>query len=203
MVTAAQGQKLIKLAHASIDTWFKKKQLEFSKEKKEFKKKQGVFVTLYNFPDKTLRGCIGFPYPTLPLAEAVFQCARSAAFSDPRFEPLTEEEFKHCVIEISVLTIPKEINSKGGQIPNEIKVGRDGLIVHFGGYSGLLLPQVAKEMCWNPIEFLRGTCNKACLPGETWLNPLCKIYTFQAQIFSEATPKGEVIKHKERVKKIK
>ncbi|MEM4702941.1 MAG: TIGR00296 family protein [Candidatus Pacearchaeota archaeon] len=193
MLTRAQGKKLVRLARDSIASWFAKKQLNFEKEKKEFHELQGVFVTLHTYPRKELRGCIGFPYPTLPLAEAVFQAARSAAFSDPRFEPLQEKELNHIIIEISILTKPQIINATGISIPGNIKVGQDGLIIEFAGHSGLLLPQVATELGWDANEFLRGVCNKAGLPSETWLNPLCHLYKFQAQIFSETKPGGRII----------
>ncbi|MFH1823516.1 MAG: AmmeMemoRadiSam system protein A [archaeon] len=181
MLTKAQGNKLLKLAKKSIDSWFKKKQLNFANERKEFKEARGVFVTL-NLGRK-LRGCIGYPYPTLPLADAVFEGSRSAAFSDQRFDPLTEKEFKKVKIEVSVLTIPKQIQTKGNEIPKQVKIGKDGLIIQFQGHSGLLLPQVAKELKLNPISFLNAVCEKAGLPGNSWLNLQAKIYAFQAQVF--------------------
>jgi hypothetical protein len=203
-LTLVQGKQLVKLARKSIDSWLAKKQLDFRQEQKTFKKRQGLFVTLHSYPARELRGCIGFPYPTLPLAEAVFQGARSAAFSDPRFEPLDVKEIKHIIIEISILTEPTEIEYTASKIPEQIEIGEDGLIIQFAGHSGLLLPQVATELKWNALEFLRGLCNKASLPNETWLNPLCHLYKFQAQIFSEVKPYGSIIeigKVKEKKKK--
>ena len=190
MLTLTQGKKLIKLARKSIDSWFKKKQLDFSKEKKEFKELQGVFVTLHL--NKELRGCIGYPYPSLQLAEAIFQSARSAAFSDPRFDPLTEKEFNKCILEISVLTVPQQIQSTGNLIPDQIELGKDGLIIQFAGHSGLLLPQVATESKLSAIDFLTAVSQKAGLSGDIWLNPQAKLYKFQAQIFSEIKPNGLV-----------
>ena len=201
MLTLAQGKKLVKLARKSIDSWFKKKQLVFSR--KEFKERQGVFVTLNTYPKKQLRGCIGFPYPTLPLADAVFEGARSAAFSDPRFEPIEERDLKKLVIEISVLTVPVEIHAVGNQIPLKVEIGKDGLIIQFAGHSGLLLPQVAVEHKMNSIDFLRASCQKAGLPGETWLNPQCRIFKFQAQIFSEKRPGGVISVYGEKKKVVK
>ncbi|MEM2369224.1 MAG: TIGR00296 family protein [Candidatus Pacearchaeota archaeon] len=199
MLTLQQGKKLVKLARKAIESWFTKKQLDFSKEKEEFSEPRGVFVTLHSWPSNELRGCIGFPYAVLPLAEAVFQAARSAAFSDPRFEPLTEKELDRITLEISILTKPQPIQATGNKIPEQIEIGRDGLIIHFAGHSGLLLPQVAKELKWNAIDFLRGVCNKAGLPSEIWLNPQARIYKFQAQIFSETKPKGKVVEKNEDI----
>lgn len=184
MLTKKQGKELINLARKTIEGIFEQKELHFKKEQKDFPKKLGVFVTLYTLPKKELRGCVGFPYPEKPLAEAVVEAAKAAAFSDFRFKPLTKQEFKKIIIEISVLTEPQLIQEIHHEIPQSIKIGKDGLIIQFTGFSGLLLPQVASEQKWDTLEFLRGTCIKAGLPAETWLNPECKIFKFQAQIFS-------------------
>lgn len=196
MLTKNEGEKLVKLARKAIESVFKKKELKFEKEKKEFSGKRGVFVTLMEWPSHELRGCVGFPYPAKPLADAVVEAAKAAAFGDTRFMPLTEKELNHIVIEISVLTEPALIRAIPQELPHEIKIGKDGLIAQFSGFSGLLLPQVAPEQKWDSLEFLRGTCVKAGLPAETWLNPNCRIYKFQAQIFSEEKPKGKVIEKK-------
>ncbi len=196
MLTLDQGFRLIQLARKAIESQFLG-QLDFEQEKKEFNKKQGVFVTISKWPSKELRGCIGFPYPIKPLAEAVVEAAKSAAFSDPRFMPLEKQELDKVVIEISVLTVPEEIKIKQDrqEILKKIEIGKDGLIVQLSGFSGLLLPQVALEQRWDSLQFLRATCIKAGLPAETWLNPQCKIFKFQAQIFSEKEPKGEIKEH--------
>jgi len=185
MLTATQGKALIKLARKSIEGVFSKKKPEYGKEKKSFSRKQGVFVTLLKMPGRELRGCVGFPYPVKPLADAVADAAKTAAFSDGRFPPVEEKELKRIMIEISVLTEPELFEAEHHELPNLIKTGKDGLIVQFSGFSGLLLPQVATEQKWSSLEFLRGTCIKAGLPAETWLNPACRVYRFQAQIFDE------------------
>src|SRR3990167_3291578 len=103
MLSLEQGKRLIKLARDSITAHFSKKGVKVSKEiKGEFSSNMGAFVTL-NIGEQ-LRGCIGFPEAIYPLHEAVVKAATSAAFSDPRFMPLSEEEFKYVKIEVSVLT---------------------------------------------------------------------------------------------------
>jgi len=183
MLTEVQGKRLLKLARDSIESWFDKKEIDFSKEKKKFIQKQGVFVTLTE--NGHLRGCIGFPYPMLPLSEAIFQAARAAAFDDPRFDALEKEEIDKINIEISILTVPKEIKAKDERILDEIVVGRDGLIVEANGCSGLLLPQVATEWNFNALQFLEACCEKAGLGKKSWHNHDCKIFKFSAQVFSE------------------
>ena len=108
MTSIKDATNLIRLSRASISSYFTDETIDKSKTSK-FKTKQGVFVTLTI--EGKLRGCIGFPEPVLPLQDAIIQSGRAAAFEDPRFEPLTEDEFKEVTIEISILTVPEEIKS--------------------------------------------------------------------------------------------
>jgi hypothetical protein len=195
MFSLKQGSELVKHARKSIESVFEGKPI---KELKGFNKKHGVFVTILNFPHHELRGCIGFPYPVMPLCKAIEEAAKSAAFSDTRFLPLQKKELNNVIIEISVLSVPQEIKCKKEDLCKSIKIGKDGLIVSCQGYSGLLLPQVAPEWHWNSKEFLEQTCIKAGLLAETWKNPKCKIYKFQAQIFAEEQPKGNVVEKIEK-----
>lgn len=172
------GEKLLKLARDVIASEFDSEtKIEILKEK-QFRQARGVFVTLTENGD--LRGCIGLPYPTKALRDAVVEAAKSAAFSDPRFPSLGKEEFEKVKIEISILTNPEEVT----EIKN-IKIGEDGLICKFLGYSGLLLPQVAREYKWNKIQFLENLCRKAGLPNSAWQDKNFKLWKFQAQIFDE------------------
>jgi uncharacterized protein (TIGR00296 family) len=158
----------------------------------------GVFVTIDTLTngEKELRGCIGYPYPTTPLAEAVIESAISSATQDPRFYPLSLNELDKVVFEVSVLTPPQLVNAKKSkEYPAKIKVGKDGLIVERGMFKGLLLPQVPVELKWDEEEFLCQCCIKAGIPPDNWLLDGTKIYKFQAIVFEEETPKG-VVKRK-------
>jgi uncharacterized protein (TIGR00296 family) len=121
------------------------------------------------------------------------EAAKAAAFWDPRFPALEKDELSSITIEISVLTKPEEIKSGKEKLADSIKIGKDGLIVNFQGYSGLLLPQVPVEWKWNSEEFIKQTCLKAGLHPNVWKNPECRFFKFQAQIFSEKNPGGKVI----------
>ena len=77
---------------------------------------------------------------------------------------------------------------------SKIKVGRDGLIIKHGFYSGLLLPQVPVEYGWNEEEFLEYTCEKAGLPKNYWKNPDTEIQKFEGIVFKEEKPNGVVIR---------
>jgi len=138
----------------------------------------GAFVTLRKYGE--LRGCIGTFQAKSPLYQVVTEMAQEAAFSDYRFERVTPEEFKSITIEISVLTPMKRIYD-----PDSVVVGRDGLYIRRGGYSGVLLPQVPVEQAWDRNTFLDHTCLKAGLPIGTWRDSKTELYVFQAQIFSE------------------
>ena len=155
----------------------------------------GVFVTINTLRngEKELRGCIGYPYPTSPLVEAVIDSAINAATEDPRFDPISLAELERVVFEVSVLTPPELVETKNPQeYISKIKVGEDGLIVERGPYKGLLLPQVPVEWGWGEEEFLCQCCMKAGLPPDTWLTKEAKIYKFKAIVFDEETPHGEV-----------
>ncbi len=178
------GEKLVKLARNSISLFFSGSEPDIS-DVKGFNKKQGVFVTLHK--NGQLRGCIGFPYPTYPLYEAIIKAARSAAFEDSRFPRVEENELNEIEIEISVLTVPEKIEARAFEeyLP-QIKIGEDGLIVKSNYGSGLLLPQVFVEYSSTPHEALRMTCQKAGLQQEAWQDlKNVEIYKFQAKIFSE------------------
>ncbi len=193
-LTQEQGAYLVSLARRAIKEHFKSnKRIMPDKSQGVFSEKRGVFVTLQTYPAKELRGCIGYPMPVKELALSVVDSALSASFEDPRFSPLSKEELENIVIEVSVLSVPEEIKVKSPKdFPKKIKVGRDGLIVHYGYSSGLLLPQVPIEWNWDEREFLCQACIKAGLPREMWLSPSVKISRFEAQVFSEQKPEGKV-----------
>jgi hypothetical protein len=159
-----------------------------------FDEPRGVFVTLLSAPDGALRGCIGYVVPVYPLRVAIPRVAWAAAVDDPRFPPVGLAELDRTVIEVSVLTVPEEIPA-GRSIPDEVVVGRDGLIVDRGGESGLLLPQVAVEEGWGTTRFLSETCRKAGLPPDAWRRPGTVVRRFQAELFRERVPGGPVEPH--------
>ncbi|WP_042706293.1 TIGR00296 family protein [Methanomicrobium mobile] len=148
-----------------------------------FNEKRGVFVTLTE--DGELRGCIGYPYPVLPLGEALHDAAVSAAVRDPRFMPVREDELAAIEFEVTILTPPELLTCSAAERPKNIEVGRHGLIIKDRGMSGLLLPQVATEYGWDAEEFLMHTCIKAGTDRDAWKRDDTALYTFEGQIFSE------------------
>lgn len=157
-----------------------------------FDEKSGVFVTIDTYPDRDLRGCIGYPEPFFPLKEALVKASQEAT-RDPRFPPLKEHELDEVVVEVSLLTPPEEmIVRRPRDYLKEIVIGRDGLIARKGPFRGLLLPQVPVDWEWEAEEFLTHTCMKAGLRPDEWLSRDTRIYKFSAEIFGEKTPRGEI-----------
>ncbi|MEM2796498.1 MAG: TIGR00296 family protein [Candidatus Hadarchaeales archaeon] len=187
-----EGEILVKTARTVIEEYVKYGRIPPKPQVPEsLKQPRGVFVTLEKRGE--LRGCIGYPFPSMPLIDALVDAAISSATRDPRFEPVSPEELDEIEIEVSVLSKPEEIRVKHPrEYLEKIEIGRDGLIVQYGGYSGLLLPQVPVEWGWDVEEFLCQTCMKAGLPPDYWLKKDVKIMKFTAQIFRERSPGGEV-----------
>jgi AmmeMemoRadiSam system protein A len=126
-----------------------------------------------------LRGCIGSIMPIESLVDGVIRNAVNAAVQDPRFPPLTADEEPDVDIEISVLTPPADV-----QAPDDIRVGRDGVILARGNARSVFLPQVAPEQGWDRATMLKHLAMKAGLPGDAWRSGV-SLQVFQAQVFEE------------------
>ncbi len=137
-----------------------------------------MFVTLHKHGQ--LRGCIGTLEPREPLAEAVRSAAVSAATQDPRFPAVNPDEVDDLEIEISVLSPLEKIDR-----PEDIIVGKHGVVVAEGVQRGVFLPQVAPEQGWDRETMLNYLCaHKAGLPADAWRRT-ADLYVFTTQVFSE------------------
>ncbi|MFX0010640.1 MAG: TIGR00296 family protein [Candidatus Hermodarchaeota archaeon] len=196
------GRTLIKFARDNIEFFLKNsKRITIPDDlKKKFKNNYGAFVTLnvHNVKGNPLRGCIGYIEPNFPLYDVVHKVSVSSAIEDSRFPPVTLEEMDNIVIEISILTPPKLIEvSDPNEYLGKVVIGRDGLIAERGMRRGLLLPQVPVEYDrnWDVETFLQHTCSKAWLSPDAWRDiKSTKIYSFQAILFEEESPRGEVVR---------
>ncbi len=159
-----------------------------------FNEKRGVFVTLHL--EGELRGCIGYPQPVMALGRAIVDSAISACARDPRFPCVLPGELKRIDVEVTILTKPEPYSEPKKMLPELVRIGRDGLIVSKGPFSGLLLPQVAPEWGFDAMDFLSQTCLKAGLPPDAWLDEDTEVQHFEAQIFAETAPEREVIERK-------
>ncbi len=137
----------------------------------------GAFVTLKK--EGQLRGCIGRFEATSPLYDVVQQMAVASSTQDSRFEPVETDEFDDIDIEISVLSPMRKISSV-----DEIVLGKHGIYMKKGFYSGTFLPQVATETGWTLKEFL-GHCarDKARIGWDGWKT--AELFVYEAYVFGE------------------
>jgi len=176
---------LLKIARKSILEEFENKRLidreKLITEYPFLSEERATFVTLKI--DNQLRGCIGSILPRKPLIDDVVYNAKQAAFADPRFSPLTFEEYKKIHIEISILTIPQLLEYEDKiDLKNKI-TKKDGVILILGDKQATFLPSVWEEL---PVFelFFAHLCLKAGI-SENCLDYHPVIYTYQAQIIEE------------------
>jgi AmmeMemoRadiSam system protein A len=176
-LTEEEKKVLHHIAKTVIENKAKGKPIpDFKIESPILKENRGAFVTIQKRGQ--LRGCIGYIQAYEPLHMTIEKMAEAAAFKDPRFPPVKEKELPDLDIEISVLTPLKKIADV-----REIEVGKHGIYIMKGGWSGLLLPQVATEYGWDRETFLDHTCQKAGLPSTAWKEKDTEIFIFSADIF--------------------
>ena len=140
---------------------------------------RGAFVTLHRARDGELRGCIGMMRSEEPLVDTVARMAVAAATEDGRFESVTVDELPELHIEISALGRMRPIR------PEEVEVGRHGLLIGHQGRRGVLLPQVPVEHDWDRETFLDHTCLKAGLLPGAWQEEGVELLGFTAEVFGE------------------
>jgi AmmeMemoRadiSam system protein A len=145
-----------------------------------FSQTRGVFVSLHI--GKRLRGCIGVVDPQETLGNCIVRCAASAALHDPRFPAMRFEELRHLHVEVSLLSTPFALR------PEEIEIGKHGLLISRGSQRGVLLPQVAVRHRLNAEQFLAETCKKAQMAPDAWRDPEANISGFTCEIFSSEAP---------------
>lgn len=170
--------QLLRLAHESILAALQARRVPVDPPTGHLADPRGVFTSLHLRGQ--LRGCVGYVLPVASVYQAVADTARAAAFEDTRFHPVTIEETSDLEIELSILSPPKPIK------PDEVEVGRHGLLISMAGRRGLLLPQVAVEHNWDRTMFLEQTCLKAGLPRDAWQKG-ASVEAFTAEVFGECS----------------
>jgi len=168
--------ELLRIARGCIGATLGGTPFEIADVSEHLSEPRGAFTTLHNHGE--LRGCVGYIFPVRPLYRTVAETAVSAALNDTRFPPVTSDELPSLSIEISVLSLMQPI------APEDIEIGRHGLLITYGSRRGLLLPQVPVEHGWDANTFLAQTCRKAGLPEDAWQHG-ATIEAFTAEIFSE------------------
>lgn len=174
--------ELLKMARVSAEAAVKKQpQPEMQTQDDNLKRIGAAFVTLKNQGE--LRGCIGAIIPNEPLYLCVQRRAVDAAIHDSRFffHPITQDELSRLEIEISVLTPLETVKSL-----DDVKVGRDGVLLTLGYNRGVFLPQVPTEQGWDRETYLEELCHKAGIADPNcFRDPAARLEKFQAIVFSE------------------
>ena len=156
---------LLKIARASISN---RLGIEFPEPDcpPELIEPGATFVTL--ILDGNLRGCIGTLEAHRPLYLDTRQNAIAAAFSDPRFPPLSMAEHAHIRIEVSLLSQAAPLVFSGEEEAlRQLSPGIDGIIFECGRSRSTFLPQVWESLP-EPASFLAQLKLKAGLSGSFW-----------------------------------
>lgn len=167
---------LLQLAHDAVAAALDKRDLDLTPPSEHLAEHRGAFTTLHE--NGELRGCVGYVFPMYSLYRTIAETAVAAALNDTRFLPVGAEEVSRLQIEISVLSPLQAID------PDEVEVGKHGLLITYGNRRGLLLPQVPVEHGWNREMFLSQTCVKAGIPPDAWEHG-AKVEAFTAEVFGE------------------
>ena len=148
----------------------------------ELAEQRATFVTLTL--NGALRGCIGSILPRRALIDDVIENARAAAFNDPRFAPLSPEEFERVDIEVSLLTLPQPLPWEDiDDLRRKLRPGIDGVILRFDGRQATFLPSVWEQLP-DFDQFFQHLCRKAGLPADCLrLHP--DIHVYQAEKITE------------------
>lgn len=190
-LTPSQGEALVTLARQTLMKRLDRpiaadqiRRLEDRLKDGALQMASGTFVTLKI--DDRLRGCIGCLTGTEPLVDGVRSNAANAAFHDPRFDPLTEEELDTVSIEVSVLTEPQPLlYADAHDLTAKLRPGVDGVTIRIGSASATFLPQVWAQLP-TPESFLSNLCLKAGLAGDDWRREQMVVETYQVQSFEES-----------------
>ena len=179
-LTQEERRTLLRVARESIAAHFARRRSDLPAATGALAEERGAFVTLHR-RDGELRGCVGLLRSDRSLLDTVAQMAVAAAVKDGRFAPVTAAELADLRIEISALGPLEPIR------PEDVEVGRHGLVIGHEGRRGVLLPQVAVEHGWDRETFLAHTCWKAGLPEDTWRRRGVELLGFTATVFDESS----------------
>lgn len=175
---------LLNLARETLTTYFDGIYPELSPEvKKELSKRQACFVTLTK--NGKLRGATGSLEPRQELYKELMENAVNAAFHDPRFTPLKKEELSAIKIEVSILSVPRQLSfSDSFELLKFLTPGEDGVLIKKDYASATYLPQVWEDIP-SKEEFLSSLCLKAGLDHNSWKKPGMKVFIYRAKVFRE------------------
>ena len=175
------GAALLVRARNAIATEFRRTALPEA-DHPELAKPGATFITLTQ--QGQLRGCIGSLEAWRPLGDDVRANALAAAFRDPRFPPLREEELETTRIEVSLLSpaTPMPCTDEADAIA-QMRPSIDGMIFECHGRRGTFLPQVWESLP-APRDFLSHLKQKAGFLPDFW-SPDIRLYRYEVEKWKE------------------
>jgi len=184
-LAAAQRAVLIDVARRSIEHGLQTGRplvVTPSEYHRDLKAVRASFVTLQKHGE--LRGCIGHLEAVQPVVVDVAENAFAAAFRDPRFSPLTADEWPEVDLHLSLLTRPEPVEfTDETDLIQQLRPGEDGLILQDGPNRGTFLPSVWESLP-DPADFLTHLKHKAGLAANHW-SPHLEIYRYSTESFGE------------------
>jgi len=187
-ISKQDGILLLKLARENILDKFGKEnsKIGFLKSKVSslvLEERRGTFVSLHK--KGNLRGCIGNIDPGKTIFKGIMDNARNAAFNDSRFNPLSHDELKDTIIEVSILTCPQNLDyTDAKDLIAKLRPNIDGVMLKKHYKSATFLPQVWEQLK-DPEIFLNHLCSKAGLSEDEWRSCDLNILIYQVQSFQE------------------
>ncbi len=183
-----RGHYLIEIAKEAIaEELYKKPQIDRADllhKYPDLAQQGAVFVTIQKRGN--LRGCIGSLVAHRTLLDDLIANAKAAAFSDPRFPPLSVEEFESSdfALEVSVLSAPKRLEYKDvADLRAKIRPKIDGVILKAGSHQATFLPQVWEQLPQFDAFFAH-LCQKAGLEPNC-LDRHPEIYLYRVEKIEE------------------
>ncbi|MCX7886552.1 MAG: AmmeMemoRadiSam system protein B [Verrucomicrobiae bacterium] len=182
-----ERKQLLQLARQTLEEVVRTGKLPKVDETKlpgKFLENSGCFVTLTKHGQ--LRGCVGHILPQEPLYKAVMDNARNAALNDHRFPPVQSAELNDIHIEISVLTVPRQLTFTSAEdLLNKLQPHRDGVVLQIQGRAATYLPQVWAQLP-DKVRFLNSLAEKAGCAADSWRQPGTQVFTYQVEAFHES-----------------
>jgi AmmeMemoRadiSam system protein A len=185
--TGVSRAALLGLARRSIDYGFEHRAplpVRLEEMPAAFAEPAATFTTLRL--EGELRGCCGQLEAAEPLARDVAHSAFTAAFRDPRFEPLGRDEFAAITLEVSILTPMESMQvADEADLLEQLQPGIDGLVIAEGWRRATFLPKVWENLP-EPRHFLGQLKLKCGLPRDYWSSQL-EFRRYRTTTFTEPT----------------
>ena len=193
--TEVDAEALIRAARSGIELYIRSPHFHtdmVDSNIRKYNSNEDVTIRLLHYATRSVRGISVGNNKTLPLYGAVVGAALSAAFGQQNHVPISENELEEIIIELSIMSEPRDLSRSFINRRSEIEIGKHGLIIQYGMRRAVLLPSYAVERGLDRTKFLESACTEAGLEKDYWKQPRVNLYKFEAQTFIEQSPNGKV-----------